>query len=50
MRRIAEHAPEYNAAYERMKTHASASGRKATYNAPDFDVGNFPGTDLGQHH
>lgn len=48
MRRIAEHAPEYKAAYERMKTHTSAKGRKAYYNAPNFDFGNFKGTDLDQ--
>ncbi len=48
MRRIVEHAPEYQAAYERMKTHTSAKGRKASYVAPDFDFGNFKGTDLDQ--
>ena len=48
MRRIAEHAPEFKAAYDRMKTHTSAKGRKAFYNAPDFDFGNFKGTDLDQ--
>lgn len=48
MRRIVEHAPEYKSAYERMKTHTSAKGRKASYNAPDFDFGNFKGTDLDQ--
>lgn len=48
MRRIAEHAPEYQAAYERMKTHTSTKGRKAYLNAPDFDFGGFKGTDLDQ--
>lgn len=48
MRRIANHATEYQAAFERMKTHTSATGRKASYNAPDFDFGNFKGTDLDQ--
>jgi len=48
MRRIVQHAPEYKAAFERMKTHTSAKGRKAYYNAPDFDFGNFKGTDLDQ--
>ncbi len=48
MRRIVQHAPEYKAAFERMKTHTSAKGRKASYHAPDFDFGNFKGTDLDQ--
>jgi arylsulfatase A-like enzyme len=48
MRRIAEHAPEYQPAYERMKTHTSAKGRKAYFKAPDFDFGGFKGTDLDQ--
>lgn len=46
MRRIAEHAPEYKAAYKRMKTHTSGKGRKASFNGVDFDFGNFKGTDL----
>ncbi len=51
MRRIAEHAPEYRAAYERMKTHASTApkkGRRAYYNPPDFDFGTYKGENLDQ--
>lgn len=48
MRRIADHAPEYKAAYERMKTHTSGKGRKASFSGVDFDFGNFKGTDLDQ--
>ncbi|WP_395740136.1 sulfatase-like hydrolase/transferase [Prosthecobacter sp.] len=48
MRRIVEHDPGYKAAFERMKTHTSAKGRKASYAAPNFDFGNFKGTDLDQ--
>jgi arylsulfatase A-like enzyme len=48
MRRIVEHAPEYKAAYERMKTHTSAKGRKASFDGVDFDFGGFEGADLDQ--
>lgn len=48
MRRIVEHAPEFQPAYDRMKSHTSARGRKAGYNPPDFDYGNFKGEDLDQ--
>lgn len=48
MRRIAEQASIYRAAIERMKSHTSASGKKASFNQPDFDFSNFKGTDLDQ--
>ncbi|GEP44035.1 sulfatase-like hydrolase/transferase [Brevifollis gellanilyticus] len=48
MQRIVKHAPEYAAAYQRMKTHTSTRGRKASYDPPNFDYGNFKGEDLDQ--
>ncbi len=48
MQRIVDHAPEYADAFERRKTHRSARGRRAAYDPPNFDFGNFKGTDLDQ--
>jgi arylsulfatase A-like enzyme len=48
MQRIVDHAPEYADAFERRKTHQSNRGRKAYYDPPNFDFGNFKGKDLDQ--
>lgn len=48
MRRIVDHAPEFQPAYDRMRSHTSTRGRKAGYHPPDFDFGNFKGEDLDQ--
>ena len=48
MRRVVEHAPGFQEAFERMQSHTSPAGRKASFEAPNFDFGNFKGTDLDQ--
>lgn len=48
VKRIVEHAPQYQGAYERMLTHTTLKKQQPYYHAPAFDFGKFKGKDLDQ--